>query len=37
MGSYQKVLKLYGLKLKYESWMDMRRALGISKYGTWPR
>lgn len=23
--------------MKYESWPDMRKALGVTKYGSWPR
>ena len=37
MGNFQRVKKLFGLELKFETWMDMRKALGVCKYGTWPR
>lgn len=36
-GNYHYVFRFFGLKLKYESWSDMRKALGISPYGNWPR
>jgi antitoxin component YwqK of YwqJK toxin-antitoxin module len=36
-GNYHYVFRYFGLKLKYESWSDMRKALGISPYGNWPR
>lgn len=36
-GSYPYVLRYFDLKLKFDSWMDMRRALGTTKYGSWPR
>lgn len=36
-GNFSRCEKIFGLRLKFESWMDMRKALGISKYGTWPR
>lgn len=36
-GNYHYVYRYFGLKLKYESWSDMRKALGVSPYGNWPR
>ena len=36
-GSYPYVLRYFGLKLKFDSWADMRKALGTTKYGSWPR
>jgi len=36
-GNYHYVFRYFGLKLKLESWSDMRKALGVSPYGNWPR
>lgn len=36
-GSFIKVDEVFGLKLKFEYWSDMRKAMGASKYGNWPR
>lgn len=36
-GNFHYVYRYFDLKLKHESWTDMRKALGISTYGDWPR
>lgn len=37
MGNFFKVVRIFGLLLKFESWADMRKALKASSYGDWPR
>lgn len=36
-GSFHYVYYYSGLKIKFESWADMRTAMGASPYGDWPR
>ena len=36
-GSFTEVFKYFGLLLKYNSWWDMKIALGITKWGDWPK
>ena len=36
-GDFVLVAKTFGLMLNYICWQDMRQALGVSKYGYWPR
>lgn len=36
-GSFHYVYYYLGLKIKFESWADMRTAMGASPYGAWPR
>lgn len=36
-GSFTEVFKYFGLLLKYNSWWDMKLAVGITKWGDWPK
>jgi antitoxin component YwqK of YwqJK toxin-antitoxin module len=36
-GNFHYVMRYFDLRLKFESWPDMRKALGVSTYGDWPR
>lgn len=36
-GDFEAIYEVFGLFLNYICWHDMRQALGISKYGYWPR
>lgn len=36
-GSFLRVSDLFGLRLKFEDWADLRRALNPANFGSWPR
>lgn len=36
-GSFTEVFKYYGLLLKFNSWWHMKLALGITRWGEWPK
>ena len=36
-GNFHYVYRYFDLKLKHESWADMRKAHGVATYGDWPR
>ena len=36
-GDFILVKKLFGIELKFQSWFDMRKCLGTTNFGDWPR